>query len=90
MKKIIFILLCFPLLIFSQTSGGPDAYGYTWIDSNNPNGPIYNWINIETLDNQVSGLGDDNIIGSFPINNFSYYWYNLSSISIGSNGLFVI
>ncbi|MDC0204897.1 hypothetical protein OAJ65_03810, partial [Flavobacteriales bacterium] len=75
-----------PLLIFSQTSGGPDAYGYTWIDSNDPNGPTYNWINIETLDNLVSGLGDDNIIGSFPINNFSYYWYNVTSLSIGSNG----
>ena len=72
MKKIIFILLCFPLLIFSQTSGGPDGYGYTWIDSNDPSGPIYNWVDIELPNNLVAGLGDDNFIGSFPIEIFKF------------------
>ena len=71
MKKLLFILLCFPLILQAQTSGGPDGYGYIWVDSNDPNGPVYSWVDIETIDNQVSGLGDDNIIGSFPINNFS-------------------
>jgi len=70
----------------SQTSGGPDGYGYTWVDSNDPNGPIYSWIDIEILDNLVTGLGDDNIIGSFPIGSFNYYWYTVSGLSIGSNG----
>ena len=72
--------------MFSQTSGGPDGYGYTWVDSNNPNGPVYNWIDIESTNNLVSGLGDDNIIGSFPIEDFNYYWYPVASLSIGSNG----
>ena len=86
MKKIIFILLSLPLLLFSQTSGGPDGYGYTWIDSNDPNGPTYNWIDIEIIDNLVGGLGDDNIIGTFPINSFNFYWYTVTGLSIGSNG----
>ena len=86
MKNLLFILLCVPLFMFSQTSGGPDGYGYTWVDSNNPNGPIYNWIDIESTNNLVSGLGDDNIIGSFPIEDFNYYWYPVASLSIGSNG----
>ena len=86
MKKLLLILLCVPLFIFSQTSGGPDGYGYTWEDSNNPNGPIYSWIDIEDIDNLVNGLGDDNIIGSFPIASFNYYWYTVSALSIGSNG----
>ena len=72
--------------MLSQTSGGPDGYGYTWVDSNDPNGPIYSWIDIEIIDNLVNGLGDDNIIGSFPIASFNYYWYTVSGLSIGSNG----
>jgi hypothetical protein len=83
MKKLLLILLGLPLFMFSQTSGGPDGYGYTWVDSNNPNGPVYNWIDIESTNNLVSGLGDDNIIGSFPIEDFYYYWYPVASLSIG-------
>ena len=86
MKKILLLLFVIPIISFCQTSGGPDGYGYTWVDSNDPNGPAYNWIDIETVDNLISGLGDDNIIGSFPIPTFAYYWYSVSSLSIGSNG----
>jgi len=86
MKKLLPILLCLPVILFSQTSGGPDGYGYTWVDSNDPQGPIYDWIDIEVPANLVSGLGDDNIIGSFPIESFNFYWYNVTSLSIGSNG----
>ncbi|MEC9208833.1 MAG: hypothetical protein VX762_00210 [Bacteroidota bacterium] len=86
MKKILLLFLSLPLLLFSQTSGGPDGYGYTWVDSNDPSGPIYNWVDIEMPINLVAGLGDDNIIGSFPLENFSFYWYNVSYFSIGSNG----
>ena len=86
MKKILFTLFLLPVFCFSQTSGGPDGYGYTWVDSNDPQGPIYNWIDIEIPANLVSGLGDDNIIGSFPIESFNFYWYNVTSLSIGSNG----
>ena len=86
MKKLLLILLCLPLFMLSQTSGGPDGYGYTWVDSNDPNGPTYSWVDIENIDNLVNGLGDDNIIGSFSIASFRYYWYTDSSLSIGSNG----
>ena len=86
MKKTLLLVFLIPLLLFSQTSGGPDAYGYTWVDSNDPSGPIYNWVDIELPNNQLSGLGDDNIIGSFPIENFKFYWYNTAYLSIGSNG----
>ena len=86
MKKILFTLFLLPVICFSQTSGGPDGYGYTWVDSNDPQGPIYNWVDIEVPANLVSGLGDDNIIGSFPIESFNFYWYSVTSLSIGSNG----
>ncbi len=87
--KRIFILLSF--LCMSQWliagSGGPDAYGYTWIDSDDINGPAYTWVDIEIEAYEVKGLGDDNYVGHFDIlGGFAYYWYTLDKIYIGSNG----
>lgn len=66
---------------------GPDAYGYIAKDSNEPGGPVYNWINITQIGNPVSGLADDNFVGPFQIGwTFHYYWYDVSSFTIGSNG----
>lgn len=71
----------------AQTSGGPDTYGYTWRDSNDPNGPTFNWINIQDIGVQVTGLTDDNATAPIPMGmDFHYYWYDVSDIVIGSNG----
>lgn len=88
--------LCFALLLtvganlsWAQTQGGPDTYGYIWRDSNDPNGPIYNWINIVGAPGavQVSGLADDNIRGPYAIGfPFHFYWYDVTTFRIGSNG----
>jgi hypothetical protein len=70
-------------------AGGPDAYGYRWIDSDTtaPGAPTYSWIDISSIGTQVTGLGDDNVIGPFPIGfDFPYYWYTVNSFYVGSNG----
>jgi len=78
-------LMLAPLAYAGQ--GGPDAYGYTWKDSNEPGGPTFNWINITTTGTQVTGLGDDNFVGPFGfIDGFQYYWYYPTQVWIGSNG----
>ena len=50
MKKIYTLLVCLACLgnLTAQTSGGPDAFGYTWKGSDDIAGPTYNWINEPT------------------------------------------
>ena len=92
MKKIITLLFASILglnSLFAQTTGGPDTYGYIWRDSNDPSGPVYNWIDVLPLAGaqEVRFLADDNTVGSFPIGfPFHYYWYDVSQFWVGSNG----
>lgn len=85
------LLSCLLLFVLAPIAfagqGGPDAYGYTWKDSNEPGGPTFNWINITTTGIQVTGLADDNFVGPFGfIDGFQYYWYYPNQVWIGSNG----
>jgi hypothetical protein len=69
-------------------AGGPDAYGYRWIDSDTiaSGAPTFAWKDASS-GTLVSGLGDDNVVGPYPIGfNFPYYWYRVNSFYIGSNG----
>ena len=81
-------LFLFVNCLFAQTSGGPDNYGYTWknsLDTVNP--PVYKWKEINGVGTQITGMGDDNLMG--PINfgfNFHFYWVNYNKIWFGSNG----
>jgi hypothetical protein len=69
-------------------SGGPDNYGYTWKDSNEPE-VTYNWIDITNRTDavQVTNLGDDDTTPSIFLGfSFRYYWIDFNAIRIGSNG----
>jgi len=69
--------------------GGPDAYGYKYLDSDTtaPGAPTYDWVSIKGVGTQVTGLGDDNNAGPFPIGfEFPYYWYKVEDVIVGSNG----
>ena len=73
----------------AQTTGGPDTYGYIWRDSNDPNGPAYSWVDVPTLAGatMVTGLADDNIRGPYAVGfPFHFYWYDVTTFRIGSNG----
>lgn len=67
--------------------GGPDQFGYTWKDSNEPGGPSYQWWDITQVGTQLNGFGDDNFIGPISLGNlYPYYWYTVSKCWVGSNG----
>lgn len=68
-------------------SGGPDAYGYTWKDSNEPGGPTTALFPVTASHTLLAGLADDNSIGMFNMNwNFHFYWGDYNQVKVGSNG----
>ena len=68
-------------------AGGPDSFGYIWIDSDENGGPSYNWTDISTTGAIVSGLADDNVVGPFNIGfSFPFYGEDKTQFWINSNG----
>lgn len=70
-------------------SGGPDAFGYTFQDSNEPGGPVYAWEEIATSGVLVTNWTsyDDGYAGPIPIGfTFNYYGTDFSQLYVGSNG----
>ena len=73
----------------ASTREGSDAYGYFWRDSNDPSGPVYNWIDIETQENRVYLQGDldDSSVGPLALG-FAFPFYDgvFSHMFASSNG----
>jgi subtilisin family serine protease len=72
----------------TQGSGGPDTFGYTWIDSDEPGGPVFDWVDITTVGTVIPGLdGDEENLGDFPIGfNFPFYGNTFSTFRVCTNG----
>ncbi len=78
--------------------GGPDAFGYKWIDSDEPGGPVFGWVDITgtgtVLDSASAWVPTDGTNprfdeGYFAIalpSSFSYYGVSKDSLFIGTNG----
>ena len=66
--------------------GGRDTYGYVWIDSNEPGGPIYDWVDISGV-GQTVGNADDASYGPFDLGfAFPYYGDTFAQVRICTNG----
>ncbi|HWR82634.1 MAG TPA: S8 family serine peptidase [Candidatus Deferrimicrobium sp.] len=62
--------------------------GVSWIDSDEPGGPDFNWIDVRSTGTLVNGLTDDNLVGPLPIDfDFPFLQSTYSEFYIGSNGL---
>ena len=68
--------------------GGPDAFGYRFADSNEPGGPLYQWIDISATGLPIEELEDDNAVGPYPIGfAFPFYEGLQTEFFVGSNGI---
>lgn len=72
-----------------ELTGGPDGFGYTFIDTTSPGGPTFNFVDIATSPNYV-GSGDDS---AFTINlggpGFCFYSANgtgYTQLRVATNG----
>jgi subtilisin family serine protease len=67
-------------------SGGPDGFGYRWVDSDDPDGPTYNWVEISQIGTGIL-MGDHTYSAPIGMNiTFSFYGNNYSSVMISANG----
>ena len=69
-------------------AGGPDDFGYTWIDSNEPGGPIFNWYEISAIGTELgalSGTWDGNTQINLPFD-FKFYDQEYNSAYVSVNG----
>ena len=69
--------------------GGPDDFGYYWLDSDEPGGPNYQWVDVSSTGVEVTSLlDDDNYIGPYDLGfDFPFYGQTYNQIYIGSNGV---
>jgi hypothetical protein len=68
--------------------GGPDSFGYYWKDSDEPGGPVYEWVEIANVGTKINlGDGDEENAGPFPIGfDFPFYGNTFNSFRVCTNG----
>jgi hypothetical protein len=68
-------------------NGGPDMFGYTWRDSDDPGGPMFDWVDLTTIGTPISLTGDDanqaGVLIGFP---FPFYGNMFSTVNVCTNG----
>ncbi len=72
-----------------NASGGPDAFGYSFQDSNEPGGPAFAWIDISESGTAITSWTstDDGYAGPIPLGfSFDYYGTAYTELYVGSNG----
>jgi uncharacterized repeat protein (TIGR01451 family) len=66
--------------------GAPDPYGYEFIDSNEPDGPTFSWVDITATGTPLL-LTDDDFDGPFTVGfDFPLYGGSFSQFWVSSNG----
>ena len=71
----------------TRNNGGPDDYGYLWVDSAETYGPVYNWRDITGLGTEVTFTHNDQGTALMPIGfDFGFYGVDYSQFRINPNG----
>ncbi len=70
-----------------RDGGGPDDYGYLWMDSNEPGGPEFQWIDISGYGTQIQFTHNDNSPGIYSIGfDVDFYGTTYSTFRVNPNG----
>jgi hypothetical protein len=68
-------------------NGGPNGFGYTWEDSDEGTGVVYDWIEISGIGTKIDLGGDNGIYVTLPFN-FPFYNETYNQVQVASNGFF--
>lgn len=71
----------------TRNHGGPDTWGYSWVDSDDSAGPAFAWVDIGFVGIAVT-LGDDDTTAAIPIGfDFPFYQNSYNTLNFSSNGI---
>ena len=74
----------------NASSGGPDAFGYTFKDSVELDGPVYDFEDISTTGTPLT-LTDDDMSGAIDMGfDFNYYGIDYNEAYVSSNGFLTV
>ena len=70
------------------TTGGPDSFGYTYVDSNSPGGPVFDWTDIAATGTRTLFNSDDSVVSNIDLGFFfNFYGTDYSRVTLGNNGI---
>lgn len=68
---------------YGSSTGG----GWRFIDSDQPDGPVYNWIDISSIGTSLSFSDDDQNLGPYSIGfDYPFYGVNRTTLRVSANG----
>jgi len=71
----------------TEVLGGSDNFGHMWKDSDEPGGPVFDWIDITGNGTQIPITGDNATSGAINIGfPFSYYGTEYNELRVCTNG----
>jgi hypothetical protein len=72
----------------ARAAGGPDDFGYWFLDSNEAGGPTYGYVDISaTGATAIVGYSDDSVAGPLPIGfTFNFYGVDYTDFWVQTNG----
>ena len=74
-----------PVKGVSENIGGPDNFGYIFIDSNEPGGPVFSWTDISGTGTQLT-VGDEGFALINVFFDFTFYGQIRNQIQVSANG----
>ncbi|MCK4643547.1 VCBS repeat-containing protein, partial [bacterium] len=64
-----------------------DNFGYTYIDSDQAGGPVYDWIDITAIGTEITGVTNESIHGQYALGfDFTFYGNTFDQIYVSDNG----
>jgi len=73
--------------VFVSEEGGSDNFGHMWIDSDMPNGPEFNWIDITSTGMQIPITGSNAISDTIDLGlTFNFYGQEYHKVRACTNG----